>query len=226
MISDASTQRAKARTTKRRATDTRLHVLDAVVAILSDKGFSALTNALIISKTRISSGALMHHFPTRQRLLTATVEHAYAQLFAYRAEQLEHLKPGLPRFRAMIDLAWHAANMPIGFAVNEIRIGARSDARIAAAFRPVFTRIAEDYAHFMSGLVREAKLDSDEDMQGLWTATSMAMRSLAIDRKTYATGDVAAKMLLALRTLREDIIAKQMGRVAAQDPHIAWKPAK
>lgn len=199
--------------------------MEAVLAILNKKGFAALTNALIIADTSISSGALMHHFPTRQALLIATAEYGYANLAGYRRQQMEKLPAGLPRFRALIDMSWHTSRMPEGFAVNEMRIGARSDDALAVAFRPVFTRFSRDYGRNVSRIAREAGLTPDVEMQGLWTATSMAMRSLAIDRKTYATGDVAASVLLALRTLRESLIARQLGKAAAQDPHVAWEPA-
>ncbi len=214
------------RTNNERATQTRRQVMDAVIAILHAKGFPALTNALIIKQTGISSGALMHHFPTRQDLLAATVTYAYERISTYRERQLQRLAPGLPRFRALIDLSWHVARMPASFAVNEVRIGARSDARMAAYFRPVFTRIGLEYGRAIARLARDAGLRPDESLQGLWVATSMAMRSLAIDGKTYAGDDVAGSALLALRTLRETLIAQQLGPSVRQDPRIAWKPGR
>lgn len=224
-MSDLSAVRAKRRTNSERSADTRQQVMDAVVAILNRQGFSALTNSLIIAETGISSGALMHHFPTRQQLLTATVEHAYATLADYREQQLSVLEPGLPRFRAMIDLAWQASRMPEGLAVNEVRIGARSDAELATIFRPVFTRIANDFGRYFSELARDAGLKPDNELQGLWTATSMALRSLAIDSKTYGRPQITANALLALRTLREMLIERQLGEDEGQDPRVAWQPA-
>lgn len=224
MASEVSADGAERRLIQRRATDTRKLVLDAVVAILNESGFGALTNAVIIARSGISSGAMMHHFPTRQSLLIAAVEYSYETLTAFRQQQFDKLERGLPRFRALIDVTWHAANMPAGLAVNEVRVGARSDAQMAAAFRPVFTHMAEDYGHVVSELVRGAGLTPDEEMQGLWTATAMSMRALAIDRKTNADADIATKALLALRVLRETLIVKQLGARAGQDPRIAWKP--
>lgn len=220
-----SPPKQKRRTNPERSAGTRQQVMDSVISLLNSKGFAALTNALITADIGISNGALMHHFPTRQKLLIATVEYAYANLAEYRRQQLERLGPGLPRFRALIDMSWHTARMPSGFAVNEVRIGARSDDALAAKFRPVFTRIAEEYGRFVSKLVREAGLTPDHELRGLWIATSMAMRSMAIDRKTYAGSDIASSTLLALRTLREHLIVKQLGKAAGQDPHIAWQPA-
>ncbi len=208
-----------------RAARTRQLLLDVVIGILEARGFAALTNAVILEKSGISSGALMHHFPTREKLLIATVEYAYGTLGHFRTAQLSFLDAGLPRFRALIDMSWHTAQMAAGFAVNEVRSGARSDENLAALFRPVFTRVAISHGRDISRLVRTAGLRPDEEMQGLWTATSMTMRSLAIDRRTCATADTAETALLALRLLRERIIAKQLGEQHACDPRVAWSPA-
>lgn len=224
MTGQLSPARAKRRTNIERSADTRQLVMDAVIAILNRKGFSALTNALIIVDTGISSGALMHHFPTRQQLLIATVEYAYSILAEYREQQLIVLEPGLPRFRALIDLAWQSSRMPAGLAVNEVRIGARSDPELATIFRPTFTRIANQFGSYVSNLAREAGIKPDDEVQGLWTVTSMALRSLAIDSKTYSKPQIAANAILALRTLRETLIMRQLGAAAGQDPHIAWQP--
>lgn len=222
MTSEIMNTAAMRRSNTERATHTRRQVMEAVIVILNDKGFPALTNALIIERTGVSSGALMHHFPTRQKLLIATVEYAYEQLGAFREEQLARLEAGLPRFRALIDMAWHTARMPVGFAVNEMRGGARSDETVAAIFRPVFTQVAIDHGRATNRLVREAGLELDEEIQGLMISTSMAMRSLAIDSRTNSGPDIAEKALLSLRTLREHLIAKQLGDDARQDPRIAW----
>src|SRR5690606_19785781 len=153
----------------------------------------------------ISSGALMHHFPTRQQLLTDTVEYAYSILAEYREQQLSVLEPGLPRFRALIDLAWQSSRMPAGLAVNEVRIGARSDAELAKVCLPTFTRIANQFGSYVRHIAREAGIKPNDEVQGLWTATSMALRSLAIDSKTYSKPQVAVNAMLALRTLRETL---------------------
>lgn len=203
----------------------RQQVMDSVVSVLNERGYSALTISLITEQTGISSGAVTHHFPSKQRLLISTVEYAYATLAKYRDEQLNQLAPGLPRFRALIDLSYQTSRMPAGFAVNEVRIGARSDAELAAMLRPMFTRIALEYGRYVAAIVRDAGMEPNAQVQGLWTATSMAMRSLAIDRKTYARPDVMTNTLVALRKLRETIITEQLGPSKAQDPTIAWQPA-
>lgn len=217
---------AKQRSNFERAAKTQRQVMDAVIAIMNERGFSALTNTLILAHTGLSTGALMHHFPSRISLLSAMVGYAHDGLTRYRREQLQYLEPGLPRFRALIDLSWHTARMPAGFAINEVRIGARSDDALASKLAPAFTSTADDYARLVSGIAREAGLKPDGDVQGLWTATSMTMRSLAIDMKTYASAELASNTLTALRTLREQLIRKQLGEASVQDPRIAWTPVQ
>lgn len=213
--------RAQRRSNVERTAFTRRLVTSAAVDILASKGFSALSNSLITSRAAISSGALMHHFPKRSDLLVATVESAYATLTEFRRQKLQALEPGLPRLRAIIDLAWVTARMPEGIAVNEVRIGVRCDSTLARAMSPALTFIAVDYGRFVGRQVREAGLKATPDMQGLWAATAMAVRSLAIDRTTYQSEPMIANVLLALRTLREDLIARQLGEKLRVDPSIA-----
>jgi len=217
--------RTPARTNVERTAATREKIINAVISIMVESGYSGLTNALITSRAGISSGALMHHFPSRTDLLAACVDSAYQRLCEFRERELERLPPGLPRFRAIIDLAWATACMPEGVACNEVRIGARSDPELAAATSAALTRIANDYGRFVGRLNRQAGLEPSRELQGLSSATAMAVRSLAIDRYTYSNGQMVANILLSLRTLREQLVAAQLGPEARQDPAIAFVPS-
>ena len=201
-----------------RAAATRGRILSAVVGILHEQAFSALSNSRIVARAGVSSGAVMHHFPTRADLLAHTIRFAYDRLTTWRAEQLEQLDPGMPRFRAVIDLAWATARTPEGIAVNEIRISARSNPDLATAVTPALSSIANDYGRFIGKLVREAGMEPTREVQGLSSTAAMSLRSLAIDRMTNPSPQMVENILLALRTLREDLIAKQLGEEVRIDP--------
>src|SRR5690349_18650758 len=83
------------RTNLDRSTATREQILNAVVQALHDQSFAALTNAGIINSANVSSGAMMHHFPTRQALLVETITYAYDKLSEFRTANLKLLEPGL-----------------------------------------------------------------------------------------------------------------------------------
>jgi AcrR family transcriptional regulator len=207
-----------------RSASTRELVLKAVVRILHDHGFAALTNAGICEAAGVSSGAMMYHFPTRQALLVETVKYAYNKLTELREAMLQKMHPGLPRFRAIIDLSWATARMPEGIAVNEVRIGARSDADLARAMQPVLTEIATVYGRWVGQYTREAGLTSTVEIQSLSAMTAMSLRSLAIDRFTYPSPQMVANILLGLRTMRENIIAQQRGDDRRIDPSLPNSP--
>ncbi|MET0429450.1 MAG: TetR/AcrR family transcriptional regulator [Microvirga sp.] len=206
------------RTNLDRSTATREQILTAVVNMLHDQGFAALTNAGIITSANVSSGAMMHHFPTRQALLVESVKFAYDNLSSFRVANLNRLEKGLPRFRALIDLAWATSRMPDGIAVNEIRIGARSNPDLAVAPSPSLMGIASNYARFIGRYTREAGLTPTADVQALSATSAMAVRSLAIDRFTNPSPQMVVNVLVGLRTMRENIIAKQLGEDKRIDP--------
>jgi AcrR family transcriptional regulator len=203
-----------------RSAATQKQVHEAVIRGLHQQGFSALTNARIVEMAGISSGAMMHHFPSRAALLTATVTYAYDKLSDWRVAQLNRLEPGLPRFRAIIDLAWATARTPEGLAVNEVRIGSRSDPALAASVSPIMTAVANDYGRFVGRYVREAGLIPDIEIQALSATTAMSVRSLSIDRFTYPSPTMVKNVLFGLRLMREGIIGRQLGEKLRVDPAI------
>lgn len=210
-----NTKRPQRRRNVDRSAATRSQILDATIRALSEFGYGAVTNHLVAELAGVSRGAMMHHFPTRQDLLVATVEYAYGRLSEYRAAQLEKLKPGLPRFRALIHLAFDTATRPPGFAVNEIRSGSRSDPDIAEAVTPMMTLIAADYGRFIGRHVRTAGMVPDDEIRGLAAVATMAARSMSINRFTHPNEQMADNIYLMLMHARERIIARQLGEGAA-----------
>lgn len=198
-----------------RTAATRRQILEATITCLQRDGYGAVTNNLVAEEAGVSRGAMMHHFPTRQDLLVATVGHAYGKLRDFRLAHLAKLPTGLPRYRALIDLAWTTGMMPEGRARNEIRVGSRSEPDIRAAVTPIMTQVADDYARFVGRQAREAGLSPDTELQGLTATTAMAIRSLAISTLTYPRERVIQTVLATLKTVREGIIARQLGPDAA-----------
>ncbi len=204
-----------------RSASTRRQILEATVRCLEKSGYGAVTNMRIADEAGVSRGAMMHHFPTRQHLLVATVDYAYARLRDFRVETLSKLAPGLPRYRALIDLAWTTSRMPEGMACNEIRSGSRGEPEIRAAVTPIMTYVSEDYSRLVARLAREAGLVSNADVRRLTATAMMATRSLAINSFTYPREEMVEDVLGALRWMREDIIARQLGEHMAERPGLA-----
>lgn len=170
-----------------------------------------MTNSVVAEMAGVSRGAMMHHFPTRQDLFVATAAYVNDMTRAYRSKRLESFEPGLPRFKALIDLAWETARMPENLALNEIRIGSRSDPTIQAAITPTMTRVSDEYGRFLGGVVRQAGLEPDKEMQGLLATVAMTMRALAINHFTNPSPTMVANIIASLQSHRDIIIARQLG---------------
>lgn len=67
-----------------RSRATRARLLESAISCLADLGWSASTVAIVAEHAGVSRGAAQHHFPTREALFTAALEHVTHE----RGEQL------------------------------------------------------------------------------------------------------------------------------------------
>ncbi len=215
--SSAARERDRRRNVDRSAT-TRRQIFEATVRCLEKHGYGAVTNIRVAEEAGVSRGAMMHHFPTQQALIVATIEYAYQRLSDFRMQTLSKLEPGLARYRALIDLAWATAQMPEGVACNEVRHGSRSNPELRAAVSPIMTRLSDDYGRLHMRLAREAGLEANADVQGMTATTALTMRSLAVNTFTYPRSQMVENVLYTLKMMREDIIARQLGEHVARRP--------
>lgn len=210
--------RTERRKNTERSASTRRLILDATVTCLNAWGYGGVTNIKVADAAGVSRGAMMHHFPTRQALIVATVEHAYHCLRDFRAEEMAKVPPGLPRFRAILDQSLITQRMPEGTALNEVRIGSRSDAEIREAVTPIMSAISEDYVRVVARIAKEAGLKVNRELHGLTGTVAMATRALAINTFTYPSVGVRDNVLWTLQMMREELIARQLGEQHAERP--------
>ncbi|MET8574358.1 TetR/AcrR family transcriptional regulator [Streptomyces sp. NPDC005012] len=75
-MGDVNQVSAVARAPKQdRSRATRRRLLEAAVACLAEHGWAGSTVAVVAERAGVSRGAAQHHFPTREDLFTAAVEH-------------------------------------------------------------------------------------------------------------------------------------------------------
>lgn len=219
---DRAQQGGKARLERRKNVDrsatTRRQILEATIQCLDKWGYGAVTNIKVADAAGVSRGAMMHHFPTRQALIVATIEVAYSNQTEFRKAEMVKVPAGLDRYRRIMDLSYTTQRMPEGMALNEIRIGSRSDPEIRDAVTPMMSAISEDYVRMISGVAREAGLKPNRELRGLTGTVAMATRALAINTFTYPSSQVAANVMWTLQVMREDLIARQLGEEHARRP--------
>jgi AcrR family transcriptional regulator len=88
-----------------RSRATRARLLESAITCLAELGWSASTVAVVAEHAGVSRGAAQHHFPTREALFTAALEHVTRE----RGEQMRrelHERRAEMDTRAIVDLVF------------------------------------------------------------------------------------------------------------------------
>lgn len=156
----------------------RARLLEATVECLVEHGFSGTTTTLVSERAGVSRGAQLHHFPTKNDLVLAAVEH----LTEVRGAELAAAAAGLPegsgRTRAVLQMLADHFTSPVFTAALELWVAARTDAGLLAAVAPLEQRVGRE-AHQLTVRV----LDADETVRGareLVQATLDLVRGLGL----------------------------------------------
>ncbi|OXR41198.1 putative HTH-type transcriptional regulator [Nocardia cerradoensis] len=109
--------------------------MDAAIGCLSERGYAAISQSLIAQRAGVTRGALHHHFPSFELLLTA----AATRLAITRAAELDAAFGDLCRDSASIsqclDRLWSVHHNPTYTAMIEIVVAARSHPALAEDLR-------------------------------------------------------------------------------------------
>ncbi|HZZ31676.1 MAG TPA: helix-turn-helix domain-containing protein [Phenylobacterium sp.] len=117
---------------------TRARILDAAMRLFAQIGYHSATNGLIADAAKLTRGAMLYHFATREELVEAAITHieiARARLFEEAARA--SAAPGQDASEAAIDAYWALLQEPPFVAFAELESAARTEpmlrARLAVA---------------------------------------------------------------------------------------------
>ena len=148
----------------------RARLLEATVDCLVERGFAGTSTTLVSERAGVSRGAQLHHFPTKNALVVAAVEHlterrgselsaAFAEL---SAQPVASAAGRRTRLRQVLEkLGEHFAS-PVFAAALELWVAARTDETLLAAVAPLEQRVGRE-AHRMT----VAALGADESQPGV-----------------------------------------------------------
>ncbi|GCD90362.1 TetR/AcrR family transcriptional regulator [Nocardioides sp. LS1] len=122
----------------------RLRLLEATVEVLVERGFSGTTTTVVSERAGVSRGAQLHHFPTRNDLVVAAVEHLTELRGAELAEALSGLPRGKGRSRAVLRVLGDHFSSPVFTAALELWVAARTDEQLLAAVGPLEQRVGRE----------------------------------------------------------------------------------
>jgi AcrR family transcriptional regulator len=156
----------------------RQRLMEATVECLVERGWSGTSTTLVSERAGVSRGAQLHHFPTKQDLVFAAVEHLTELRGAELVEAARRLPAGKRRTRAVLEMLADHFTSPVFTAALELWVAARTEPELHAQVVPLEQRLGRD-AHRLTVEL----LGADESVAGrreLVQATLDLMRGLGL----------------------------------------------
>ena len=122
----------------------RQRLLEATVDLLVERGWSGTSTTLVSKRAGVSRGAQLHHFPTKNDLVLAAVEHLSEVRGRELAEAGTNLPTGRRRTRAVLEMLAEHFTSPVFTAALELWVAARTDAHLLASLAPLEQRIGRE----------------------------------------------------------------------------------
>ncbi len=185
---------------RRKSERARKEICDATIACLVETGYAGTSIGQVVSRTTLSKGALQHHFPTKEDLITATADYLLQRSLTRRPSERSY--PEAPGDVAAVLLhTWtHLINTDAYRALLEILNAARTDEQLKA-------RISPRLRHWNQAIDRQmvaqfcstdAQRDKDdEEVVTLMVMNRSLMRGLVIQDRYQ--DDPAYSMKVVLR---------------------------
>jgi AcrR family transcriptional regulator len=122
----------------------RQRLLEATVECLVEHGWSGTSTTLVSQRAGVSRGAQLHHFPTKDDLVLAAVEHLTERRGEELREAAGRLPQGRRRTRAVLEMFADHFTSPVFTAALELWVAARTDEALHAAVVPLEQRVGRE----------------------------------------------------------------------------------
>jgi AcrR family transcriptional regulator len=160
----------------------RERLLDATVGCLVDYGYAGTTVTRIAERAGVTRGAQVHHYRTKDDLVTAAVTHLASKSAEFGWSRVARLADVEDPVGELLDLLWEVHKGPTFAATVELWVAARTDAELrrhVATVEPVLLAILRDEADRTgaAGAIDDAA--GADPLEAAFTAMD-AMRGLLI----------------------------------------------
>jgi len=128
-----------------RSAETRQRLVAATIECLFERGYAGITTAEIAARAGVSKGAQLHHFPSKEQLVIAALEHLFElRLAASRDPQTIRKLPAErgKRLAAIIDMLVPVYRDKVFYAWLELVVASRTDIALREAVKTTSERFS------------------------------------------------------------------------------------
>ncbi len=173
----------------------RERLLDAAIDCLYELGYSGTTTIEVAARAGVSRGAQLHHFPTKEHLVTLAVRHVLAKRLEEFRTAFAGLPEGADKHAAAITILWEMMSSRTFYAWLELVVAARTDPRLRATIAAIDGQFV-DQAH-ATALEFFAPVAGREGAFETVPLFALAMlQGLALDRIVWGSEDPRIGALL------------------------------
>jgi AcrR family transcriptional regulator len=143
-----------------RSRATRARLLESAITCLAELGWSASTVAVVAEHAGVSRGAAQHHFPTRESLFMAALEHVTRERGVQLRKELAQ-RPDMDT-RAIVDLVFDLFTGTYFRAALMLWVAAAAEPQLREQIVPLEARIGREVHRVVVDL-----LGADEQVPGV-----------------------------------------------------------
>jgi AcrR family transcriptional regulator len=167
------------RTQEERSTRMRARLLDATVDCLARLGYAGTTTTEIAKRAHVSRGAQLHHYPRKEDLVIASVEHVFRLRLAEFGKAFASIPPENDRRPIAVDLLWSVFQGPVFHAWLELVVASRTDKNLREALKAMNERFQADLQVYFQEIFGPSPLTTEFELIPVFIFTlmeGMAMR--------------------------------------------------
>lgn len=127
-----------------RSRATRAKLLEAAITCLAELGYHASTVAVVAERAGVSRGAAQHHFPTRDALFTAALDHVTHVRAEELRRELDDLTAGRPSTAEVVDLIFSLYSGTLFRAALALWVAAAAEPALREQVVPLEARIGRE----------------------------------------------------------------------------------
>jgi len=176
---------------------TRARILDAAMRLFAERGYHAVANADIAEAAKMTRGAMLYHFPTREALAAAAVRHIQAARAAMFEEAAKNRPDGSDTADHAIDAYWTLLHELPFTAFRALEAAARSDAGLRDLLAPAL----EEFDRAQLGVAATGVLHSGSSprLQTSRDLARFALEGLARAKLTYDEEERVERLLAVIK---------------------------
>ena len=123
-----------------RSRATRARLLEAAIECLAEYGFAASTVGVVAERAGVSRGAAQHHFPTREALFLAALEH----VMQIRRDELRREFATAPRTLDVVELVFALFSGTLFRAALALWVAAAAEPQLREQVVPLESRMGRE----------------------------------------------------------------------------------